>query len=125
MWRRQILLGLVAMLLAVSSMSRAAQAQDEADPEKVQPAEAEPRFVMTDAQFEQWMLGKAQGAVRKDLQSRLDWEIKRCDRMYLLTPGQKKKLEVAGRGDMKLGLFDLAFKKPRGSSTASMAISIR
>jgi hypothetical protein len=103
MRRRPILL--VAMMLALLSMARAAQAQDEAEPQEEQPAEAEPQFQMTDEQFEQWIFGKDLGETRKHLQSRLDWEINRADQMYRLTAGQKKKLEVAGRGDMKR-LFD-------------------
>ncbi len=103
MWRRHILLLLVAMMLGLLGMARAAQAQDEAEPDKEQLAE--PEFQMTDQQFEQWIFGKDLSAAKTHLQSRLDWEINRADQMYRLTPGQKKKLEVAGRGDMKR-LFD-------------------
>ena len=62
MWRRHILVLLVAMMLGLLSMARVAQAQDEAEPDKEQPAE--PEFQMTDQQFEQWIFGKDLGAAK-------------------------------------------------------------
>ena len=67
--RRQFLLLLLATLLGFFSMPRAVQAQDDAEPEKEQPAEAEPQLQMTDEQFEQWLLGKDLKETRKSLQS--------------------------------------------------------
>jgi len=105
MRRRHILLLLVAMLLANLGMARAAQAQDEDEPEKEQPAEAELDFQMTDEQFEQWIFGKRIEPACRLYESWLVKEIDRSDQKYWLTSVQKKKLEVAGRGDMKR-LFD-------------------
>jgi hypothetical protein len=43
----------------------------------------------------------ATDATRKRLERRLGWEINRLDQSYGLTGEQKKKLETAGRGDIK------------------------
>jgi hypothetical protein len=107
MRRRPILLWLAATLIASLGMAGAARAQDEAEPEAEPAVEAQPEFQlqMTDDQFEQWILGKPLETARRLFESWLTKEIERNDRRYWLTPVQKKKLEVAGRGDMKR-LFD-------------------
>lgn len=61
--------------------------------------------MMNESQIEQWVFRKDLDSARKDIQARLDAEVNRADRKYHLVMGQKKKLEVAGRGDMKR-LFD-------------------
>ena len=55
-----------------------------------------------DKNLEQWMFGgQAVDAVRKRLEAALVQDIKRFDQKYGLTPAQKKKLELAGRCDLK------------------------
>ncbi len=103
MWRRYSLLLLATMMLGLLGMERPALAQDQPEPEEQQPAE--PEDTMSDEQFEQWIFGRKFPDAQKHLESRLAWEINRADQMYRLTPAQKKKLEIAGRGSMKR-LFD-------------------
>jgi hypothetical protein len=105
MWRRSSLLLLVATMLEILGAAQPARAQDEvkSEPEEAQPAESDD--MMSDEQFEQWIFGRVFPEARKHLESRLAWEINRADQMYRLTPAQKKKLEIAGRGSMKR-LFD-------------------
>ncbi len=105
MRRRNVLLLLFAMILLTTGMPRTASAQDDAEPEKEPPADVEPVFRLSDEQFEQMIFGKDLAAARKYLASRLDWELTRTDRVYHLTPVQRKKLEIAGKGSMKR-LFD-------------------
>ena len=82
----------------------AVQAQDE-EPEKELVPQVGARFRMNDSQIEQWVFGKDLDIARRSLRNRLEEEINRADHKYHLDPGQKKKLEVAGHGDMKR-LFD-------------------
>src|SRR5437868_4126499 len=72
-----------------------------------------PEVAMTDEQFERSLFGRVGGAdqARNRLESRLAWEINRIDRSYGLGPEQKRKLEVAGRGDIKRFFDDLRKKK--------------
>ena len=116
--RRHIILSLLALSLANLSLTSLVRAQDDPDPVKnknEQPDEemvpAQPKQIfpindrMTDSQFEEMILGKDLASAKKFLESRLDWEITRTNQLYQLSPGQKKKLETAGKGSMKR-LFD-------------------
>jgi hypothetical protein len=113
MRRRHLYVWLVAISLANLVMTCAARAQADAEPDEGQPAEADAEFRMTDEQFEQMILGKDLAAARKFLQSRLEWEITRTDQIYRLTPIQRKKLEIAGRGSLKRFFDRVAEAKER------------
>jgi hypothetical protein len=88
------------LVLAVVGIARQARAQ-------VMPAGA---FVppgggvglrQADVQVDFVVFGADAGAARDRLESRLIRVIDQVDQMYDLTPEQEKKLEVAGRGDIK------------------------
>lgn len=70
-------------------------AEQQEDDKKLPPQQLE-------VNIEQWIFGN-QGAakVREKLQAALTQDINRFDQKYALTPTQKKKLELAGRHDMK------------------------
>jgi hypothetical protein len=105
MWRISGSLTLAVILAGVASPVRPARVQDEAEaePEVEQPARPQAQFTITDEQFERWIFGRAANAqaAREGLGSRLASKIEQLDAMYALAPGQKKKLKVAGRGDIK------------------------
>ncbi len=102
MWRRHVLLLLVATMLVFLNMGRPARAQDEADAEDEQPVQQPRGLFASDAQFEQWfdqmVFGQTGGIdqTRKQFASRLSAKIGELDEMYRFTPDQKKKLELAG-----------------------------
>jgi len=81
------------------------------EPEEEQPAQPRPAITITDEQLEEWVYGPG-GAdrARQRLESRLSSEIQQVDELSGLTPEQKKKLELAGRGDIKR-LLDRAREK--------------
>jgi hypothetical protein len=62
-------------------------------------------FVMNDDQFDQWVFGNMglgnAGAARNRLDSLLTLNVDDLERTCGLTPAQKKKLLLAGRGDIK------------------------
>lgn len=97
-----------AALLAVAVAAPAARAQDDEDEEE----EAKPAvvnrfngFVANDVQFDQWVFGNMgmgnAAAARTKLDSLLTLNVEDVDRTCGLTPVQKKKLLLAGRGDIK------------------------
>ncbi len=103
MRRRFTILFLAATIAGSLGAERPTQAQDEADPVDEQAVRPRPRVAMTDQQFEQQyyrQFGGVEGT-RRRLERRLAWEIERVDQAYGLTPEQEKKLQVAGRGDIK------------------------
>ncbi len=110
MWRRYRFLLLTATLLGILGTQRPARAQDEAEPEAEEEIQAPRRraFVISDQDFERLVYG-SDGAdqARKRIESDLAQEVHQIDQMYRLTPDQKKKLYLAGRGDIKR-LFDRA-----------------
>ncbi|MHB1555842.1 MAG: hypothetical protein ACYC61_00040 [Isosphaeraceae bacterium] len=102
---------LAAMVLAVvgsASVVRAQQIDDE-DEEEAPVAQAGMvrmnAIIMNDAQFDQWVFGNMgvanPGAARNKLDSMLTLNIEGLDRVCGLTPFQKKKLTLAGHGDIK------------------------
>ena len=110
MWRissRMLMTG--SLLFGVIGIGLSGRAQDEADPGGEPPAkQARPRAVfMTDEQFDEWFFGPLGGAEKAAarFESQLTAKIGELDRMYGLTPEQKKKLEVAGKRDIRR-LFD-------------------
>jgi hypothetical protein len=98
--------------LAIAGTARTSLAQEPAEPAEAAPAEADVVMLRDlaqqreaqnlDANIEQWVFG-GQGAAktREKLESALTQDIDRFDRKYGLTPAQKKKLELAGRRDLK------------------------
>src|SRR5262249_31263435 len=94
--------------LAIAAIPRPAPAQEPDGPEGVAPAQrpdeidAAPDAATLERNFEQWIFG-GRGApqTRKRLESALTRDIHRFDQKYGLTPAQKKKLELAGRHDVK------------------------
>jgi hypothetical protein len=102
MWRVAGCL-LLSVLVGILGGGHPARAQDEAEPEEEQPAPPKRAFVLTDDQIEIWLLGGVGGAdkARRYLESYLAKQINRIDVLSRLTPEQKKKLEAAGRGDLK------------------------
>ena len=92
----------IAMVLAMSGIGGSARAQDGADGDEEEPARARAVF-MTDEQFDQWVFGPIRGAEKAAAQfkAQLSDKIRELDRMYDLTPEQKKKLQVAGNRDIQ------------------------
>ena len=99
-----------AALLAIVGAGRSALAQqiddddDEAAP-AAQPMMGFNAVVMNDAQFDQWVFGNMgmanAGTARNKLDSMLTLHVDGLERTCGLTPLQKKKLLLAGRGDIK------------------------
>ncbi len=103
MWRRFPFWLLAVTMLAGIDSAPSAQAQSRAKPfQKPEVALPPRRFVEAEV-IETVELDGATGAeiTPERLERRLAWEIKRLEQVYGLTPEQKKKLEVAGRGDIK------------------------
>jgi hypothetical protein len=77
------------------------------------PAAAQPEF--TDQNFEMWVFQQDQNAAgaRKRLDAQLTLHVDAIDRACKLTDPQKKKLRLAGRGDIKrvFDLYDVAKQK--------------
>src|SRR5690348_1383421 len=98
-----------ATILAIVGGGPCARAQDdgEEDEEAPNPAPAVRMhaFVMNDQQFDQWVFGNmglgSAGSARNRLDSLLTLNVDDLDRTCGLTPVQKKKLLLAGRGDIK------------------------
>jgi hypothetical protein len=96
-----------ATLLAIVAAGTSARAQDDDDEEEdaQQQALVVNNFLMNDAQFDQWVFGNMGVAnaatARTKLDSLLTLHVDDMDRTCKLTPVQKKKLLLAGHGDMK------------------------
>lgn len=105
---RWMLLAAILTVVGSASVARAQQIDDE-DEEEAPVAQAGMvrinAFVMNDAQFDQWVFGNMgvanPGAARNKLDSMLTLNVDSLDRVCRLTPLQKKKLVLAGHGDIK------------------------
>jgi hypothetical protein len=77
----------------------------EADPDENAPAE--PRFVVAEETFDRWLLGSTgdTDSARAYLESLLQRKVDDINQVRKLSPAQRKKLILAGRGDIKR-LFD-------------------
>ncbi len=94
--------------LASAAIDRPAPAQVPVEPEAVVPAggpggvDVAPEGAELGDNLEQWIFGRHGAAeVRRKLEAALTKDINRFDQKYALTPAQRKKLELAGRHDMK------------------------
>jgi hypothetical protein len=102
------LLTAAALLAIVGTAGPSASAQDDEDEDEAPAPVAVKRangLVMNDVQFDQWVfgnMGMANASVaRNKLESLLTLNVDDVDRTCDLTPVQRKKLLLAGRGDMK------------------------
>jgi hypothetical protein len=117
MWQRSAFCVLALTVMELSGSIRPAQAQPnrpaplprrndlfvEVDEEERADREVHPKLVMTGDQFDKWVFGRVGGAdrARTRLETRLAWEINRVDAICRFTPQQRKKLQIAGQGDIK------------------------
>lgn len=102
-------------LLATLAAAPAARAQawdDDADEAEAEAVMNPHMVVYSDEQFDQWVFGggKNLAVVRASTDSLLARQIEEIDRACGLTDDQKKKLRLAGRGDLKR-FFDVYDEK--------------
>jgi hypothetical protein len=94
-----------ATILALLGIGPAAQAQDDEEEEPQAQPVINRGFIMNNAQFDQWVFGNIgmanAGIARNKLDSLLTLNVEDLERASGLTPVQKKKLLLAGRGDIK------------------------
>ena len=97
-----------ATILAIVGGGPSARAQDDGEEEEASnpiPAVRMHAFVMNDDQFDQWVFGNMglgnAASARNRLDSLLTLNVDDLERTCGLTPVQKKKLLLAGRGDIK------------------------
>jgi hypothetical protein len=94
-----------AALLAIAAAGPSARAQDEEEAPAPAVVNRMNGFVMNDFQFDQWVFGNMgmanANAARNRLDSLLTLNVEDLERTCGLTPVQKKKLLLAGRGDIK------------------------
>jgi hypothetical protein len=101
---------LVALILGLAASAPVARAQDPEDDEEAAPVEeavAAKMIVNANApnaeQFDQWVFNRAGGAAaaRNRLDTLLALNIEQVNRLCAISEGQTKKLQLAGRGDIK------------------------
>jgi hypothetical protein len=110
-WTPRVLSAAAALGLAWASA--AARAQDIEVEEDAAPQPEQGVFVMNDMQFDQWVYGGVNdSAARRRFDSLLTLKIEDVDRTCGMTEDQKKKLRLAGRGDVKR-FFDRVEEKRR------------
>jgi hypothetical protein len=94
-----------ATFLASLGMGQAARAQQDEEEEAAPAAPMNGVFMINNAQFDQWVFGNVgatnAGVARNKLDSLLALNVEDLERNCGLTPVQKKKLLLAGRGDIK------------------------
>lgn len=94
----------ILMLVGLYLGRTAAIAQDEDDdPAAMQQLQVQ-NFEMPENQFDSWVFQNLQtvAAARKKLEQMLSMQVDDVDQTCQLTPSQRKKLQLAGRGDMLL-----------------------
>jgi hypothetical protein len=94
---------LLVLLLAAASSARAQYDELDDEPEDAAQQQQMNVFMMADENFDQWVFGGGRNSVagRKRLESLLALQIDQVDRTCALTDAQKKKLQLAGQGDIK------------------------
>jgi hypothetical protein len=92
----------VVMVLAMGGTAQPARAQDEPEEERNNP-QPQPVFIISDQEFERWVFGPQRDAdtVRRLLESRLKSRIEYIDHLHGITKDERKKLQLAGQGDIK------------------------
>jgi hypothetical protein len=92
-----------AALLVIQSAGALARAQDDPEPEDEHPAPRRPVVVISDEQLWRYLSGSIGDAdtARQHFESVLRQRLELVARSSQLTPEQQRKLEVAGRGDIK------------------------
>jgi len=94
-------------LLAIAAAAGVVRAQDDEEVENKPPAEPQQQFMVADENFDQWVFGGRGTAavIRKRFDSQLMLQVEEIERTCGISELQKKKLQLAGRGDIKR-LFD-------------------
>jgi hypothetical protein len=115
MWRRFGSLLLAVTVLAIAGPGQSARGQDVARPEEDETPRPQPQpaLTLTDRVFDRLAFGLHFNGdkARQLLAARLKSTIESLDQLYGITPDQRKKLEVAGRGDIKRFFDRLAEKR--------------
>src|SRR4051812_343244 len=103
MWGRFGSLLLAATVLALAGTGQLARAQDEPELEQAEEPPLQRVYTITDEQFDRVLFGarRDRDTARSLLESRLKSRIESLNRLYGITKDERKKLELAGRGDIK------------------------
>ena len=90
------------VLVAVFGAETVVRAQDEED-EAAAAMQVQANFEVGEENFDQWVFGNQRNAAggRKRLETQLKLQSDEVERACKLTEAQKKKLQLAGRGDIK------------------------
>jgi hypothetical protein len=103
----RVLIG-AALVLGVVGITQSTRAQDEAEPGDKPEAPPGGAAVLNDIRVEIQMQEpfgpQGEEGAREGFKSGLLRKIERIDKVYRLTPEQKKKLQLAGQGDIKRSL---------------------
>lgn len=103
-------------LLASIALTRASRAQDDINEDVVEAAvPVQPQFMIAEENFNMWVYGNSRDAktARTRLETQIKLQIDEVASVARLTDTQKKKLELAGKGDVKR-FFDLVEDKRKG-----------
>jgi hypothetical protein len=92
----------VWLLWELGSAGRCAAADADDEDLADQVPQAQRGFMVSDDTFDQWLFGNARNASggRKCIESRLELQLEELDRSCGLSEAQKRKLELAARGDI-------------------------
>jgi hypothetical protein len=91
------------MIVTAVALDSPARGQDDPEDEPEIIVQPQPAFEMSDDNFDQWVFGGGRNAQtgRRRLESLLNLQVEDVDRTCGLTEDQKKKLTLAGRGDIR------------------------
>ena len=94
---------LVVLLGLLAGSARTAAAQDILEVEVVQPPAVNNRFVLDDSTFNQWVFGNQNrsSSAMDQLDLLLSLHLAQVEQVCALSEAQKRKLLLAGRGDIK------------------------
>jgi len=104
--------------LGLLGMVQSASAQDDLNDDVVEApvaAAAQPGFMIAEENFNVWVFGNSRDpqTARTRLETQIKLQIDEVARVTHLTDSQRKKLELAGKGDVKR-FFDLVEEKRKG-----------
>ena len=109
-------LGTIGLIFSLVGFDPVARAQDNinVDVEEA-PLVLQPQFAIAEDNFNAWVFGNARdpNTARSKLESQFRLQLDEITRVTKLNEAQKKKLELAARGDVK-HFFDLVEEKRRG-----------